>query len=290
VSAARVLVRLLLPAVAAACAGDGGQARDVRAAIQRSVLWLEQHRPQRTQAPLGELGMDAWSWSLLARLHPDDELRRRAADEARSRLESLPREIEAGATALSWWAILLGELRALGMDDGGRRERIADLARDPRSAGTSPTTAFWSAMLLRHSGIDVAVSTAGTRVATLAGDDAAATPTPRDAVAIYHEVAPALDLGRTGQEVFTREELARVIELLPRLLGACSQAQDTDAAAEVLITAALLDDRDRPYYRQGISWLLERQRADGSFGGGDAAAARHGVLVATWALLESLRR
>jgi hypothetical protein len=58
----------------------------------------------------------------------------------------------------------------------------------------------------------------------------------------------------------------------------------------VLIAATLLGDRGEPYYRDGMSWLLGRQRADGTFEGSSRSAkAGHGVLVCSWAFLEMLR-
>ena len=72
-------------------------------------------------------------------------------------------------------------------------------------------------------------------------------------------------------------------------------SRETDAAAEVLITAALLDQRERPYYRDGLRWLLSQQRAEGSYRSAHDGARpevpssyRHGVLIGTWAVLESL--
>jgi hypothetical protein len=248
-----------------------------------SLRWLEQHRPESSGAELGDLGMDAWSWCLFARLHPDAGVRRRATDQARDRLASLPRTIEPSVTALSWWALLLREMRAFNVDDAGRSAEIAALDLDAVLARAGPTTTLWTKLLLRRAGIDVSVSKAGTRVASLGETDSLSS---RDAVAIYHEIAPAFDLGRAQPELFTAEELARVVELLPRLLLVCREADDVDAAAEVLIIAALLGDRERPYYREGIGWLVERQQADGSYHPGrDLSAARHGVLLGSWALL-----
>ena len=53
--------------------------------------------------------------------------------------------------------------------------------------------------------------------------------------------------------------------MLVDLLAVSRDANDTDAAAEVLVTAALVGEQEMPYYREGISWLLGRQRADGTF-------------------------
>jgi hypothetical protein len=89
-------------------------------------------------------------------------------------------------------------------------------------------------------------------------------------------------------------EFARGV--LPALLEVSRSAGDTDAVAEVVITAALLDERERDFYAEGIAWLLAKQREDGTYRDartGNARPAprhsRHGVLVVSWALLESLR-
>ena len=85
-------------------------------------------------------------------------------------------------------------------------------------------------------------------------------------------------------------------EVLPALLEVSRNAGDTDAVAEVLITTAILAEREQGYYGKGIEWLLAQQREDGTYR--DARTTRenmppthfrHGILVVSWALLESLQ-
>jgi hypothetical protein len=84
---------------------------------------------------------------------------------------------------------------------------------------------------------------------------------------------------------------------LPQLLRVCIAAQDTDAAGEVLIAAAILDQRGRRYYVDGMRWLLAQQQSDGTYRSGrdgERTSApsnfRHIVLIGSWAVLESLQR
>jgi arylsulfatase A-like enzyme len=84
---------------------------------------------------------------------------------------------------------------------------------------------------------------------------------------------------------------------LPQLLRVCIAAQDTDAAGEVLIAAAILDQRGRRYYVDGMRWLLAQQQRDGTYRSGrdgERTSApsnfRHIVLIGSWAVLESLQR
>jgi hypothetical protein len=264
-------------------------------ALDRCLVWLETHRPTAAGAPLGVHGMDAWSWNLFSRLDPRAAVRARAGREAVDRLLGLPESIEPGVTSLSWWALLLREMTHHGLDVSRRRAALAELDLQAVLDRMNPTTAFWTTELLNGAGLTLESRTEGTAVRAVATSDDYV-PTIRDAFAVYHEIAPATDLGRRRQRAFDEAAIRRVIDVLPALLRVCRDAGDTDAAAEVLIAAALLDQRDRGFYRDGVVWLLGRQRADGSFRSardpGDSSPpenARHGVLVGSWALLESLR-
>jgi hypothetical protein len=159
----------------------------------------------------------------------------------------------------------------------------------------SPTTALWTSGLLRPVGIAVEVDPAATAVATgAAASDW--TPTVRSAYAIYHEIAGDTDLGRAAPRVFNQRQLDFIRRALPQLLDVCITEHDTDAAAEVLIAAAILDQRERGYYAEGMRWLLAQQRADGTYFSArdlkrnqDPSNFRHVVLIGSWALLESLQ-
>ena len=68
-----------------------------------------------------------------------------------------------------------------------------------------------------------------------------------------------------------------------------------DATAEALVTASLLGETENAPYRDTIEWLLSQQRLDGTFQAARDRARprtvdedRHGVLVASWALLTAL--
>ncbi len=65
-------------------------------------------------------------------------------------------------------------------------------------------------------------------------------------------------------------------------------------AAALVGLASVAHARDDEAYRQGVEWLLTRQRQDGSFGPkherslDDPDNSRHALFVVSWALLTSL--
>jgi hypothetical protein len=266
------------------------------AALDRTLGWLVANPPDRAPS-LGELGMDTWTWCLYARLHPRPAARRSAEAEARARLAAIEPHIEATATSLSWWALLLREMQYLGIDSARHRAALARLDLGAALGAMTGTTAFWTTELLRHAGMDVVSKPDQTVVAGLAKGPGVEsyTPTLRDAYAVYHEIAPATDLGRRAPQAFTAEQLSVARAFQPRLYEVSLQARDLDAVAEVLVAAALLGQRDDEWYRQALVWLLGQQRDDGTWpdlrnpaSRRSAGDARHAVLVASWAVLQSV--
>jgi hypothetical protein len=263
-----------------------------QAALERSLTWLASHRPDATSA-LGNRVLDAWSWTLFARLHPEAGVRERAASEARARLERLGFPTNPDFVALTYWAVALRCRAAAGLETDGLRDALAQVDLVALLAAGSPTSAWWSAELLRHSGVSVDLPRR-TRAIAVAAAEPAYAPSVRDAVAFYHELAAAADLGTRAIEGFSSDEIAFVRRVLPDLVAASRARGDTDAAAEALIAAALLDERRAPWFREGVDWILAQQRPDGAYVRAgmprdpDPDELRHGVLVASWALLEAL--
>jgi hypothetical protein len=264
-------------------------------ALQKSIEWLDANPPDPATANLGSIAMDAWSWALFARLHPSDAVRQRAKQEARKRLGQLEPVIEPTPVAVSYWAVLLDSMGTVGIDTSPYLAALSKIDLSEVVKKMSPTTALWTSGILRSRGIAVEVEPATTTVATdAAGSDWK--PTVRSAYAIYHEIAADTDLGRAAPRLFNQRQLDFVRRALPQLLEVCIAEPDTDAAAEVLITAAILDQRERPYYVDGMRWLIAQQRSDGTYFSGrdlkrDRAPEnfRHVVAVGSWAVLESLQ-
>jgi hypothetical protein len=283
---------------------SAGKSSDAAAlqALQKSIEWLSANPPNPADAKLGNIGLDAWSWAQIAKLHPSDAVRRHARQEARKRLGQLEPVIEPTPVALSYWAVLLHAMGAVGIDTSPYLAALSKIDLSEAMKKTSPTTALWTSGLVRSAGIVVEVDPATTAVAT----GAAAsnwTPTVRSAYAIYHEIAGATDLGRVAPRVFNQRQLDFVRHALPQLLEVCIAEYDTDAAGEVLIAAAILDQRGRRYYVDGMRWLMAQQQNDGTYLSArvleriNAAGPtrtlepqhfRHGVLIGSWAVLESL--
>jgi len=265
-------------------------------ALHKSIEWLTANPPNPAYAKFGDIGMDAWTWAQIAKLHPSDVVRRRAKREARKRLAQLDPVIEPTPVALGYWAVLLRSMSAVGIDTSPYLAALStlDLGQVPREM--SPTTALWTSGLLRFAGVAVEFDPAATEVATgAAASDW--TPSVRSAYAIYHEIAAVTDLGGATPRVFNKRQLDFVRHALPQLLTVSIGADDTDAVGEVLITAAILDQHGRRYYSDGMHWLLAQQRSDGTYRSGRDARRthapsnfRHVVLIGSWAVLESLHR
>ena len=287
-----VAAALLVSSVrlAAARAPDGEAYPGVRAALARSLAWLDTH-PAGPDAKLGSRVLDAWAWERYARLHPDPAVRERAAREARARLASLEIEGQIDFVALSYWATALRCRHSLGLATEPLARRLAELDLPRLLDEGSPSTGWWSGELLRRSEVEVATSARATALAASAADPAW-TPSVRDAVAFYHEIAAASDLGRAPVRGLSPQALTFARGAHPALFSLARERNETDAAAEVLIGAAILGQRDEAWFREGVLWLVGRQRGDGTYPRASArpsrsvSDSRHGVLVVSWALLE----
>jgi hypothetical protein len=222
-------------------------------ALQKSIEWLDANPPNPATANLGSIGMDAWSWALIARLHPSDAVRQRAKQEARKRLGQLEPVIEPTPVADSYWALRLDSMGAVGIDTSPYLAGLSQIDLSEIVKKMSPTTALWTSGLLRPVGIAVEVDPAATVVAT----DAAASdwkPTVRSAYAIYHEIAGDTDLGR-------------VAPVQPAPAGLCSSR-----------VAAVA----RGLHRQ----TRHRCRSRGTDHGGDSRPARASLLRRRYALAD----
>jgi hypothetical protein len=292
-----LILGLLLVLPSCERAQPAGKSPDEAAlqALQKSIEWLSANPPNPADAKLGNIGLDAWAWAQIAELHPSDVVRRRAKQEARKRLGQLEPMIEPTPVELSYWAVLLHVMGAVGIDTSPHLAALSKVDLSEAVEAMSPTTALWTSGLLQPLGITVEVDPAATVVAT----EAAAsdwTPTVRSAYAIYHEVAGATELGRVAPRVFNQRQLDFVRRALPQLLEICIAEHETDAAAEVLIAAAILDQRGRRYYVDGMRWLIAQQRSDGTYFSArdlkrtpEPSNFRHVVIVGSWAVLESLQ-
>jgi hypothetical protein len=294
-----LLPALLFLLFLTACSDSGTDPRRhaVLRALDHSMTWLSAHPPDPASASIGELTLDAWPWTIYSRLHPDAEIRDRSASEARKRLLGLVPEVEPTIVALSYWAVLLRNFEFHNLDTSAYREALSRVDMETVLEAGNPTTNLWITELLRRSGISIRSQVGESYlVKSSASGINSFKPTVRGAYALYHEIAPTTDLGRERIRIFSDVQVEFVRTVLPELLEVSLKAGDTDAVAEVLITASLLGERRQRYFEEGIKWLLSRQREDGTYGKAkenDRKRApvhfRHGVLVASWALLESLR-
>lgn len=263
----------------------------------RSLQWLDAHAPDPRRDPVGALCLDAWTWYVFSAWHPEEHVRERAGREVDRRLAALepPRDLD--VVKLSYWATLwwIMKLRGRQLDPAALLPARTDL--DAIVSTAHPTTRWWIEKLLEHVGLPVEPDFTRTLIHGASAGPAAYTPTLSDAYRIYHEIAPATGLGAVPFAGFDRAQTEFVLRVLPGLIEVGRDAGDTDAVAEVLIAAALMGERDTAAYRDGIAWLLGRQREDGTYWtAGDSMTppdpheSRHGVLVVSWALLTSLER
>ncbi len=112
---------------------------DALRALERTLSWLAAHRPDPGSARAGYVGMDAWTWDLFSRLHPDPSVRAPAAERARSRLQSLDADLEPTVVALSWRATLLRAMEYQRLDMAAHRAALAQL--DLGESSPRPTAA-----------------------------------------------------------------------------------------------------------------------------------------------------
>ena len=298
-SGVAILLAIFLAQVLISCTdmSPNPRSEEVLLALNRSLSWLDAHPPDPARASIGEVALDAWPWSLYSRLHPDPDIRARCAAEARARMQGIEPRVEPTLVSLSYWAVLLRNYESQSMDITVYREALSRVNIEAILEAGNPTTTLWITELLRYSGIPIESSVDETYLATSAAAGADRfEPTVRGAYALYHEIAPASDLGREAIRSFTSDQVKFARRVLPALLEVSRNAGDTDAVAEVLITTAILAEREQGYYGKGIEWLLAQQREDGTYR--DARTTRenmppthfrHGILVVSWALLESLQ-
>jgi hypothetical protein len=253
-----------LAVLQATCAGADPAAS--LQALGRSLAWLEAHPPADPRtARLGDLCLDAWAWYLFAALHPDPDVRRHAGAELDRRLRTLPPPSERTEVSLSYWATLMRLMQRRGIDTTSHAAAFSGPESATVMRTAAPTTRWWTAELFRRSGVPMTPDFSGTFIATGAASSADYTPTRREAYRIFHELAPAADLGLEPLTQLTPAQMAFARRVVPGLLAVSQAEADTDAVAEVLVSAALLGERDTPLYRDGIAWLLAQQRPDGTY-------------------------
>ena len=160
----------------------------------------------------------------------------------------------------------------------------------------TPTTRWWIEEISRRVGLKVEPDFSTTFIASqsVAGT-AGYSPTKRDAYRVFHELVPATDFGRGPPTRLSANQRSFLRRILPSLIEVSRSMGDTDAVAEALVSAALMNLRDTPAYRDGLAWLLARQHPDGTYvsardkgGTWTSDHYRHVVLVASWAVLTSL--
>ena len=281
---------LLLTAGCASGTGVGERDERVHAALGRSLEWLARHPVDPDEASLGQVGFDTWTWYLFSVWHPDAGVRKRAGVEVDRRLRALKPPPEWNQVSLSYWAVLA----CIGRDRGVEIRSDPPLPAGPeieRVLGeATPTTAWWTLELLRCAGLALEPDSFGTLLATAPGDPTGYTASVNDAYRVFHEIVPSTNLGRADLSIRPFQS-DFILRNLPAWLDAGRVEGDTDAVAETLVVAALLDRRDAAY-DDALGWLLSRQREDGTYtvnsARGGAEDYRHVVLVGSWALLSSL--
>jgi hypothetical protein len=291
-----LLVGLILGrAVVTAGAAEEVGAETLRTALGQAYSWMQTHPPDPKGEKIGSLTLDVWAWDRFAAFHPQQSIRKAAAEQVRQRLLTLPPPGEPSPVHLTYWAVLLRLLDVHGVDRLDYRHAAAGVDLDMALLKFKPTTVWWTRRLLAFSGLDAKPDFSPTFIARQAvtAEDSF-TPSLANVYQVFHELVPATDLGRLPLQL-TRDQKAFVVRALPALLRAARAKGDTDAVAEALISAALVGMRDSPAYRQHIAWLLSRQRTDGAFeshrdAGRTQAAAhyRHVMVVANWALMTAL--
>ena len=281
------------------CSGSGesapkgvAQTESVTQALSRSLVWLDANVPDSRADPLGSLCLDAWAWAVFALWHPDPAIVARTGREADRRLRALEPPMSWDLVSLSYWVTALRLMQLLGIEEDAGRRALQEVDVEGISSTGNATSAWWVMELARYSGHPSSPDLSGTFLARASHQARAERVTVRDAVRLYHEVAAATGLGRSSA-AFERAQLDFARRAVPALIEVSTNEGDTDAAAEVLIAAALLGMRNTAAYRDGIAWLLARQKEDGTYTrapGTRPGDYRHVVLVASWALLTSLER
>jgi uncharacterized protein DUF6895 len=292
---------VLAVAVPVGSAGSPLQAMEAREApvlqaLAASIDWLEAHPPDPARDKLGNLALDAWAWYLFASRHPDAATRTHAGEQVDRRLRKLPLPGPQTEVSLSYWALLLRLMQLRGLDTTAYRNALAKVDLTPALQDADSTTAWWTGELLRRAGFKVNPDFSRTFIGSLsAADPADSAANVRDAYRAFHEIIPATDLGRLPNRL-SAEQRVFLRGALPALIRAGQITGDTDAVAEAIVTSAVMGEKATPAYTQGITWLLARQRGDGTYRTSrgteaqpkPADAYRHIVVVGSYALLTSL--
>jgi len=117
--------------------------------------------------------------------------------------------------------------------------------------------------------------------------------------ALTHEVSAAFRYGvRRTQDVFDRDDLDYLRQVLPGLVIRFSARNDLDLAAELVSAMTYLELHALPAYRAGVDLLFESQNANGTWGDYERYRAKYGddvdqkfylhtTMVALRALLEA---
>jgi len=294
-----VSLLLGLSLLATGCGGDRRVERSERSneALDAAGLclgWLEQNAPLPGD-PWRERTLDALAWFFFAIAHPDPAVRAGAGETLDARLAAIPPAEGENAVGMTYAAMVVRMKRWRGLDLTRDHAALAAADLPNLLAGLAPGTVWFTTELMRRSGLDVETDFSKTFIATTAArNDPRVEFSAREAVIVFHELIPALDFGLSEPSGIDERQLDFVRRSAPALLDAARESGDTDALAEALITAALLDVRDSDAYREGWSTLLSRQQPDGTFRSDvqrtmkRPAAYRHVVAVGGWALLTSL--
>jgi hypothetical protein len=266
------------------------------AALERSLHWLEQHRPDPENERLGYLTLDAMAWHVFAAFHPDARTRRGAGEQLDERLRAMPLPGEPEMVPLSYWAVALRIASIRGVDLAPQASAIARWDIDALIGEARPHTAWWIDQFLHRSGIRGEPDFSKTLLASgHATPETDYRPNKRDAYRLFHELVPLTDFGREPATPLEPEQLRFARRVVPQLIEVSRHDDDTDAVAEALVCSALLGLAETQVHRDAVDWLLARSNNDGTyFSRRDRGQAmppshyRHVVLTASWALLATL--
>ncbi len=111
---------------------------------------------------------------------------------------------------------------------------------------------------------------------------------------ITHEVFAVSNFGdRDPTQYLLENEIQYLKDLIPQGIATYIEDGQVDILAELIICAKLLNYTDFYNFKEGVQYILNAQKEDGSFGLIERMAFlgrpnlyRHGVLVAIWALIE----
>jgi len=298
-SKVRTGLLLCLLVLGAGCGGKTGEPVDrsaeVLAAVQRSLDWLEANPTKPgTHSPRMQT-LDALAWFLISISHPDETTRAHTGRVLEQRLNAIPAPAREDAVGLTYVALALRMKQHRGLDLSRDHAALADTDVTGLLGELAPGTAWWTAELMRRTGRAIESDFSETFIAnTTKLNEKDFAPERRDAVIVFHELVPAVDFGFSEPSVIGDRQLAFLQRAVPGLIEAARQSGDTDALAEALVTAVLLDRGGSEFHARGLATLLARQNNDGTYASNrdqpeaNADYYRHVVAVASWALLISL--